>query len=142
MKLMIAIGLTLSATAAAAQTNTTCQNFGAITNCQTSAPSQAQGVNWGLAQPPPNYSNTYAEAYQRGQAIAAERQRQRQALADQAAADARQEQAREASYEQNQRYVHAGQLIDSGHCDEAKSFALQSGDLDLGAKIAALCSAK
>jgi hypothetical protein len=37
------------------------------------------------------------------------------------------------------RRKHAGALIADGHCPEAREFALRAGDLDLAAKVQALC---
>lgn len=44
-----------------------------------------------------------------------------------------------AEHAKQKRYETAGKLIAAGQCDEARSFALTSGDLDLAERVAGLC---
>jgi hypothetical protein len=46
---------------------------------------------------------------------------------------------RRADSAKRRRYTTAGKLIDAGQCPEARSFALNSGDLDLAQRVTALC---
>jgi hypothetical protein len=99
----------------------------------------------GRAPPPGKVSIGHSASKQQQlqsnlRAAAAEREEQERAL--QAEQEARAEAARgeDAEQQRQMRARDAGQMIAAGHCDDARTFALQEGDLGLAAQIADLCA--
>jgi hypothetical protein len=108
----------------AQDSTTSCQTNGGIMNCHTYAnPTSGGGAVSGFAQ-------GLSRGFQNGAKLRAAR------------AEARaQEQANQEEETRKARYAKAGQLINTGQCPEARSFALTSGDLDLAQRVGALCPA-
>jgi hypothetical protein len=95
-----------------------------------SSPSPTDGaagsaVDWGLLQPTPNFLDSYTRGFDQGRRIAADR----------AAARA----ARDTEQQRRVRAQAAGRMIADGKCQDARSYALLEGDLDLALQVARLC---
>ena len=118
----------LGSVPAVAQYNTTCQNYGNMTNCQTTAP--APGVDWNgyFQRQQQIQQQTNANIY-RDMAEAAARRRAQQAQ------ETRDAQAAGARWERQQ----IGKMVADGQCDRAKNEALSYGDFDLAQQAVALC---
>lgn len=109
--------LALSASAAAQTTTTDCYTSGDNTHCRSITP-QPGGidVDFGLLNqaPPRDAMAESIRAFEQGRQQAAERAARK-------------------------RNIEVGQEIENGRCEEARNIALRAGDLDLAARVAALC---
>jgi hypothetical protein len=143
---MLAPGAVLAQTT----TSTNCYMIGSQEHCdsQTTAPSAITPPDYSgiLRVRPPDYVGSYVNAFALGQVLAA----QREAAAAQSAeaesreaANRRELDASAAAWREEEdrkaRWADAGQTILNGHCDEARANALKAGDLDLAAKVDAIC---
>jgi hypothetical protein len=99
----------------------------------------AEGIDWGLLQPPPNFVDSYQHGYELGRKMAAERTAERQAAADQLHAEAARAAEQDAERLKQARAQSAGRMIAADRCQEARSYALDQGDLDLALQVAKLC---
>lgn len=139
--LILAACLAAIATSAPGQTSTDCYTSNGNLHCQTSAPITPitpMTTNFGLLRTP-DFAGNFANAYEQGQRVAAERAREQRARAEALRENEDRAAAWREAEDRKMRSINAGQLIAAGHCDEARAGALNSGDLDLAAHVAALC---
>jgi hypothetical protein len=94
-------------------------------------------IDWSLLQPPPNFFESYARGFEQGRAIAAGRAAR--AAARQAEATRQDVDGSRARALKEGRARTAGRLIADGQCQDARSYALTEGDLDLALQVAKLC---
>jgi regulator of protease activity HflC (stomatin/prohibitin superfamily) len=115
----------------------------ALTTATAAQGGVESGIDWGLLQPPPNFMDSYTKGYELARKMAADRAAaqaaQQQAEADRQDAEATRAKARDAEEQRQTRARSAGRLIADGKCQDARSYALTEGDLDLALQVAKLC---
>jgi hypothetical protein len=94
-------------------------------------------IDWGLLQPTPNLLDSYTRGFDQGRKIAAAPAAQ-QAAAERRDAETTGAMAR-ADQQRQVRARAAGRMIADGKCQDARTYALLEGDLDLALQVAKLC---
>lgn len=120
-----------------------------IAVASTTAPAESRAesaIDWGLLQQPPNLIDSYTRGYEVGRRMAADRAAARSAQAAEQQAEAQRQDAevsramaRNAEQQRQMRAQAAGRMIADGKCQDARSYALAEGDLDLALQAAKLC---
>jgi hypothetical protein len=114
----------------------------AVMATSAAARTSEQSLNWGLLRQPPNFVESYLRGYELGRRAAGggttaqtartPRQTARRGLQE-AIADPDAERRKQA------RAQSAANMIAGGECQDARSYALTEGDLDLALQVAKLC---
>jgi len=120
---------------AMAQINTTCQQYGTMTNCQTTGENPAQQALDNLQR------QTQANQQQMQNNIFAAAAAVRERRAERAREDAMQAETTAQANADWQR-KQAGSMVADGKCDAARKFALEAGNFDLANQVGQACAPK